>query len=207
MSILGGRHCASAAIVNAVGFRFVPHRTLREIVVIESDAHTDARGMFMETFRRTAFRAAGIDVDLVQYNESLSRRGTLRGLHYQKADTAQGKLVRCVSGRIFDVSVDVRRGSPTFARSAEVVLAGGTGMMVWIPPGFAHGLLALTDDAVVSYGETAEYRPEVERSIRWNDPALAIPWPLEGPPLLSGKDRDAPLLVDADNDFTWGPGR
>jgi dTDP-4-dehydrorhamnose 3,5-epimerase len=185
-----------------MGFRFSPHKMLAEIVVVQSDEHRDARGTFIETFRRSAFIAAGIDVDTMQCNESFSRRGTLRGLHYQRMPAAQGKLVRCVAGRIYDVAVDVRRGSPTFARFADVILVGGSGTMVWIPPGFAHGFLALTDEAIVSYAATAEYRPELERAVRWNDPSLAIPWPLDAPPLLSQKDRDAPLLVDADLEST-----
>ncbi len=124
----------------------------------------------------------------------------MRGLHFQKEPKAQGKLVRCVSGEIFDVAVDIRKGSPTYAKWVSAIITSENHEVMWIPPGFAHGILTLTDNCQVAYKLTSEYSPNDERSIRWNDPAIGIEWPLSKP-ILSKKDAEAPLLNDVDNNF------
>lgn len=190
----------------AVGFRFVPDRAIPDVVLVESDVHDDERGWFIESYRRAEFIKAGIAATFVQDNLSYSaRRGTLRGLHYQNHPAAQGKLVRCVKGTIVDVAVDIRRGSPTFAKHAQYELEDGDGRALWIPIGFAHGILSMTDRALVAYKTTAEYDPDLERCVRWDDPVLAIAWPVQGTPLISARDRDASSLAESDNDFIWAP--
>lgn len=186
-------------------FHFTPFREIPEVVLVEPVAFEDERGWFIETYRYSDFAAFGIAAEFVQDDHSANaRRGTLRGLHYQKSTAAQGKLVRCVAGEIFDVAVDIRRGAPTYARHVSTILSAANRRILWIPPGFAHGFLALSDGAEVAYKHTSEYRPEHARHIRWDDPALGIPWPLgDTRPLLSREDVGAPLLADADNDFTW----
>lgn len=172
-------------------FTFAP-LALPDVVLVQSDVHTDARGWFSEGYRRSDFTRAGLPMEFVQDNHSFSsRRGTLRGLHLQLPPAAQGKLVRAAAGSVFDVAVDVRSGSETFGRWVSAVLEGGA--MLWIPPGFAHGFCTLADDTLVVYKTTAEYDPRTERAIRWNDPQLAIPWPTQAP-MLNAKDRDAPAL-------------
>lgn len=157
----------------------------------------DARGWFFESYNRRVLLAAGIDAEFVQDNQSRSARGVVRGLHYQVRQ-AQGKLVRCVAGAIFDVAVDLRRSSPDFGRSVACELRADTRQALWVPAGFAHGFLALADDTEVLYKTTDYWAPEHERCVRWNDPALSIPWPLDGTPVLNGKDAEAPLLADAE---------
>lgn len=172
---------------------------------VEAPVHRDERGFFLETFRRSELEAGGLPGDFRQDNHSHSaRRGTLRGLHYQMAPYAQGKLFRCLRGQVWDVAVDIRRGSPTYGAWDAATLTEGTGTMLWIPPGFAHGFCALTDGAEVAYKTTAEYSPKHERSIRWNDPTLGIPWPVKEP-ILSPRDAAAPLLGQAENNFSWKP--
>jgi dTDP-4-dehydrorhamnose 3,5-epimerase len=153
----------------------------------------------METFRQDLLEAfLGHPVSFLQDNESLSRRGTLRGLHYQIPPAAQSKLVRVVRGRIYDVAVDIRRGSPTFGRYVALELSASNRLQLYIPAGFAHGFLVLEDDTLVSYKVDALYSPEHERGISYDDPQIAIPWPL--PPselLLSPKDRSQPRLAEA----------
>ena len=152
----------------------------------------------MESYNRKVFsEAAGRDVDFVQDNHSLSKKGVLRGLHYQLPPNAQGKLVRAVVGEIFDVAVDIRRGSPTFGRWVGERLSAENRRQLWIPEGFAHGFLTLSERAEVLYKATAYYAPGSERSLVWNDPAVAVEWP-PGPPLLSPKDEDAPVLEAAE---------
>jgi dTDP-4-dehydrorhamnose 3,5-epimerase len=172
---------------------------LPEVVLIEPEVHGDPRGFFLELWRRDSFAAAGIDVDFVQDNMSRSRRGTLRGLHYQLRRT-QGKLVRVVAGEVFDVAVDVRRSSPTHGRWVGVILTEESKRCLWVPPGFAHGFLVLSETADFIYKCTDYYDPSSERAVRWNDPALAIEWPLatDSSPLLSARDAAAPLLRDAE---------
>lgn len=164
------------------------------LILIKPSVYSDDRGYFLETFNLNRFRnATGLDVNFVQDNESLSQKGVLRGLHFQVAPYAQGKLVRVVSGEVLDVAVDLRRGSPTFGQHQSVRLSGKNKHQFYIPPGFAHGFAVLAPDTVFSYKCTAYYHPDSERSLRWNDPALGIDWLLDYP-VLSEKDRNAPNL-------------
>ena len=155
----------------------------------------DRRGFFLETFHAARYAEAGIRASFVQDNWSRSVRGTLRGLHFQEPH-AQGKLVQVVHGAVYDVAVDVRRGSPTFGRWVGCELSEENKHQLWIPPGFAHGFVVISDFCDFLYKCTALYSPEAERAIAWNDPDLAIPWPIEVP-LLSAKDTAAPRLADA----------
>jgi dTDP-4-dehydrorhamnose 3,5-epimerase len=177
----------------------ITRTALPEVLLIEPEVHGDQRGFFVELWRRDSYAFAGIDVDFVQDNMSRSKRGTLRGLHYQLRRT-QGKLVRVVAGEVFDVAVDVRRSSPTFGRWAGVALSSVTQQCLWIPAGYAHGFLVLSESADFLYKCTDFYDPESERSVRWNDPALGVEWPLASgiEPLLSARDASAPLLADAE---------
>lgn len=167
------------------------------VVVIEPEVFRDERGALYESYNRQAFlRATGVDADFVQDNHSTSRRGVLRGLHYQLAHP-QGKLVRVVRGAVFDVAVDLRRSSATFGRWVGMELTADNRRQLWIPPGFAHGCLALSEADVV-YKLTAHYVPQDERCIAWDDAAIGIAWPLSGPPVLSARDRAAVPLAEAD---------
>jgi dTDP-4-dehydrorhamnose 3,5-epimerase len=167
------------------------------VLVVEPRAFADDRGLFFESWNARAFAAAGIDAAFVQDNHSRSRRGVLRGLHYQIAH-AQGKLVRVVAGEVYDVAVDLRRSSPEFGRAVGVTLSAANRKMMWIPAGFAHGFLALSDGADFLYKTTDYWYPEHERTLLWNDPALAIAWPLDGPPLLAPRDAAGTPLAAAD---------
>lgn len=173
--------------------------TLPGVVLLELVAHEDARGELVELYQRERHAALGVAVDLtfVQDNLARSRGGVVRGLHVQLT-RPQGKLVSVVRGAIFDVAVDVRRGSPTFGRWFGTTLSAADRRQLWIPPGFAHGFQALGDGADVAYKLTATYAPEDERAVRWDDPALAIAWPRPGDALLSARDRSAPRLADAE---------
>ncbi len=158
----------------------------------------DARGFFLESWSAAAFAEAGIAASFVQDNHSSSARGVLRGLHYQHPQP-QGKLIRVVAGAAFDVAVDLRRASPSFGRWIGVTLSAANRQMLWVPEGFAHGFLALEDGTELLYKCTAPYAPAHERAIAWNDPTLAIDWPLAGSvPLLSDRDRAAGALADAE---------
>ena len=170
-----------------------------DLLILEPVVFGDERGYFFEAFHHERFcRAVGQEVRFVQDNESRSKRGVLRGLHYQLPPRAQGKLVRCVEGAIFDVAVDIRRSSPTFGRWVGVELSDANKRQLWIPAGFAHGFLALTDAARLLYKTTDYYAPECDRAIAWNDPALAIAWPeLDVPLTISAKDQAAPMLRSA----------
>lgn len=173
-----------------------------EVLVLEPRVFGDARGFFLESFNRRAFRAAaGSDPDFVQDNHSRSARGVLRGLHYQVRQP-QGKLVRVVRGAVFDVAVDIRRGSPTFGRWAGVELSEENQRQLWVPEGFAHGFVVLSESADFLYKTTDYYAPEHERCIAWNDPDLAIAWPLGqhgiAEPQLSAKDRQGTPLRSAE---------
>lgn len=168
-----------------------------DVIRIEALALTDERGFFMETYKASVFRAHGITADFQQDNHSCSHRGVLRGLHYQLPPHDQGKLVRVVEGRIWDVAVDIRPQSPTFGKSVGIELSGTTPTLLWVPPGFAHGFVVLSEKAHFVYKCTAEYHRASERGIRWNDPALAIAWPLRDV-IVSPKDADLPMLADAD---------
>jgi dTDP-4-dehydrorhamnose 3,5-epimerase len=173
-------------------FTFQP-TALPGVVIIEAEVFSDDRGFFMETYKRSSFAAAGVALDFVQENHSRSSRGTLRGLHGQRAPRAQGKLVRSISGEIFDVAVDIRPGSPTFGRWVSVTLSGENRRSVYIPPGYAHGFCVVSPEAEVIYKTTEEYAPELEFGVRWDDPTLAIPWPIASP-RLSERDRRWPRL-------------
>jgi len=168
-----------------------------EVLLLRPKVFGDARGFFLESYNRKAFAGIGIDADFVQDNHSRSAKGVLRGLHYQIRQP-QGKLVRVVAGEVFDVAVDLRRSSPHFGRVATMRLSAETHEMAWIPPGFAHGFLVLSEHAEFLYKTTDYYAPEFERSLMWNDPALAIDWPLDGEPLLSAKDQAALLLAECE---------
>jgi dTDP-4-dehydrorhamnose 3,5-epimerase len=169
-----------------------------DVLILEPKVFGDERGFFLESYNKRNFReATGAGVEFVQDNHSSSRRGVLRGLHYQVRQ-AQGKIVRVIAGEIFDVAVDLRRSSPSFGKAATVRLNALSRRMAWVPPGFAHGFLVLSEQAEVIYKTTDYYAPEHERAVLWNDPALGIRWPLEGQPILSPKDAAAPPLSRAE---------
>jgi len=170
---------------------------LPEVLLIEPRVFGDARGFFFESYNRRALTAVGVGEEFVQDNHSRSARGVLRGLHYQ-VQHAQGKLVRVTEGEVFDVVVDLRRSSPTFARSVGVNLSAENRRMLWIPPGFAHGFLVLSDVAEFLYKTTDYWYPEFERTLLWNDPALGIDWPLTGAPMLAAKDSAGAPLAQAE---------
>jgi len=164
------------------------------VIVIEPSVHRDARGFFVETYHEPRYREHGIALPFVQDNHSLSRRGTLRGLHGQ-SPRPQGKLVRVIEGEIWDVAVDVRLGSPRFGRHVATVLSAENFRQVYVPPGVLHGFCVTSEVAQVEYKCTEVYDPKADFGVRWNDPELAIPWPI-AEPLLSEKDARAPLLRD-----------
>ena len=172
---------------------------IADVVVIEPVVHEDERGFFMETWRENTFKEAGIDASFVQDNHSRSSFGGLRGLHYQ-VKQPQGKLVRVIQGEVFDVAVDLRRSSPTFGRWAGDVLSAGNRKLMWIPPGFAHGFLVLSEFAEFTYRCTDYFAPEHERTLRWDDADIGIDWPLRDgqKPLLSEKDKSGVSLKDAE---------
>ncbi len=171
---------------------------IAEIVIIEPKVFGDERGFFFESFnQRVLSELAGISSAFVQDNHSRSAKGVLRGLHYQIRQ-AQGKLVRVVSGRVFDVAVDVRRSSPSFGKWVGVELSDENKRMLWVPPGFAHGFVVLSDSAEFLYKTTDYYAPQEERSILWNDPQIGIGWPMDAPPTLSAKDAQGTPLAAAE---------
>ncbi len=167
------------------------------VLLIEPQLFGDERGFFMESWNRRAFASRGLDLEFVQDNHSRSARGVLRGLHYQVHEP-QGKLVRVVSGAVFDVAVDLRRSSPNFGRWVGYELSADNKRMLWVPPGFGHGFLVLYETADFLYKTTAYYAPQWDRGVRWNDPDIGIDWPLDGAPTLSAKDEAAPWLRDAE---------
>ena len=171
---------------------------IAEVLIIEPRVFTDARGFFLESYnRRTFHKATGIDVEFVQDNHSRSTRNVLRGLHYQIRQP-QGKLVRVTAGEIWDVAVDLRAHSPTFGKWVAATLDASSARCMWIPVGFAHGFVVLSEAAEVQYKTTDYYAPAHERTLLWNDPALAIPWPLGGEPILAEKDRRGVPLASAE---------
>lgn len=170
-----------------------------EVLIIEPKVFGDERGFFFESFNQRQFEEAfGYSVNFVQDNHSKSSKGVLRGLHYQKAPHAQGKLVRCVAGEVFDVAVDIRKGSATFGQWVGVHLSGENKRQLWIPEGFAHGFVTLSESAEFLYKTTDYYAPESERVIIWNDSDLGIEWPLGDEPQLSSKDAVAPTFAFVD---------
>ena len=170
---------------------------LPDVLLLEPKVFGDPRGFFMESWNRQTFADLGLDLDFVQDNHSRSARGVLRGLHYQ-LNQPQGKLVRVTSGAVFDVAVDLRRSSPHFGQWTGHELSADNQRMLWVPPGFAHGFLVLSDSADFLYKTTAYYAPQWDRGIRWDDPEIGVQWPLELAPTLSGKDQVLPLLRDAE---------
>jgi dTDP-4-dehydrorhamnose 3,5-epimerase len=170
-----------------------------DLLIVEPAVFGDARGFFIESFHGIKWnQATGQSPIFVQDNHSRSSRGVLRGLHYQ-IQQPQGKLVRVVSGEIYDVAVDIRKSSPTFGRYSAAILSDTNHRMLWVPPGFAHGFLVLSEICDVIYKTTDYYAPQYERAIAWNDPAIGIPWPLKGiTPILSAKDKTGKPLAEAE---------
>lgn len=178
---------------------------LPDVTLIKPRRFGDNRGFFAETYSRKVYRECGIESEFVQDNHSLSREvGTVRGLHFQAPPAAQGKLVRCGRGAIYDVAVDIRQGSTTYGQWAGFELSAENGWQLFIPAGFAHGFVTLLPDSEIVYKCTDYYAPETEGSIHWNDPEIGIEWPLEGEVVVSAKDADAPMLSDVDSPFVYG---
>ena len=176
----------------------VEHSSIDDVLLLEPKIFGDARGFFFESYNRKAFaQATGLEVEFVQDNHSCSSRNVLRGLHYQVRQI-QGKLVRVIAGEIWDVAVDLRRSSASFGRWTAARLDAVSRRMLWIPAGFAHGFIALSERAEVLYKSTDYYAPEYERTLLWDDPALAIPWPTAGEPVMTDKDRRGKPLAVAD---------
>jgi len=180
-------------------FRFTP-TYISCVIVIDPPVFPDDRGFFMESYKRSEFAAGGINETFVQCNQSKSARGILRGLHYQKNPKAQAKLGRALSGEIYDVAVDLRKGSSTYGKWTTVILSAENKKMLFVPVGFAHGLCVTSADAEMLYMTTEEYAPDLEAGVLWDDPDLAIEWPVANP-VLSARDRAWPRLRDADNTF------
>jgi len=177
-------------------FEFEP-LAISEVVLIKPKVFSDERGFFLESYKKSDFEKAGITYEFIQDNHSASKKGVLRGLHYQKKPAVQGKLVRCIRGTIFDVAVDIRVDSPTFGKWVGVYLSEENKHMLWIPPGFAHGFLVVSDYAEVIYKVShSEYSPTHDAGILWNDPDIAIEWPLHlvEEVILSNKDKNLPKL-------------
>lgn len=182
-------------------FTFVPQE-IPEVVLVQPVRMGDDRGFFEETFRSSVFAEAGLPDRFVQDNHSRSRRGVLRGLHFQRDPHAQGKLVSCVAGEVFDVAVDLRVGSPTYGRWVAAVLSSDNGHALWVPEGFGHGFCVLSESADLAYKVTAEYHGPSEGGVRWDDPAIGIEWPVRDPQ-LSPRDVTLPLLADSDHGFRY----
>lgn len=178
--------------------RFVP-TAIPDVILIEPQVYPDARGFFVETFQQKKFAEAGISADFVQDNLSGSKQGVLRGLHYQIRQT-QGKLVRATVGEIYDVAVDLRRSSATFGKWVGMVLSAENKKALWVPPGFAHGFLVLSEWAEFSYKVTDFYLPSAERTLLWNDPQIGVQWPsvVGNTPLVSSKDEEGKTLAEAE---------
>ena len=171
--------------------------SLPGVLLLEPKVFGDARGFFMESWNRQTFAEHGLELDFVQDNHSRSTKGVLRGLHYQ-LNNPQGKLVRVTSGAVFDVAVDLRRSSTHFGQWTGYELSAENQRMLWVPPGFGHGFLVLSDSADFMYKTTAYYAPQWDRGVRWDDPGIGIAWPLDDAPTLSTKDQVLPLLKDAE---------
>lgn len=183
--------------MSGLPFEFRPQPEIPEVVLVTPKLFRDERGSLFASYVRSEFEAAGIRADFAQDLVSTSRhQGVVRGLHYQDPPAAQAKLVRCLRGEVFDVAVDIRRGSPTFGRFTSARLSADKAQALWIPAGFAHGFCALSDEVEILYKMTHEYSPAHEGIVRWDDPAIGIVWPVEKP-ILAPKDARAPLLKDA----------
>jgi dTDP-4-dehydrorhamnose 3,5-epimerase len=173
-----------------------------EVILVEAKSFSDHRGFFLESFKESEFVANGINTRFVQDNLSHSIQGVLRGLHYQKNPTAQAKLVTAIKGKIFDVAVDIRKGSNTYGKWVSAILSDENHRLLYVPEGFAHGFCVLSNQADVLYKVNQEYSAEDERAIVWNDPALKIAWPIKNP-IVTKKDSDAQSLDEADNNFAY----
>lgn len=173
-----------------------------EVVLVIPKVFRDSRGAFLETFKSSDFKKAGLPAEFLQDSQSISKKNVLRGLHYQLPPMAQGKLVRALRGAFFDVAVDIRKNSPTYGKWVSATLTEENHYMLWIPPGFAHGVVALEDNSILLYKVTAEYAPQYDRGIIWNDPEIGISWPIEKP-ILSEKDEQLPLFKDCENTFVY----
>ncbi len=173
-----------------------------DIILIEPKIYDDERGHFTEIYKFSDFKQFGIDRQFVQVNHSRSKKNVLRGLHYQLKPMAQGKFVHAVVGKIFDVVVDIRKGSPWFGKWVSIILSSENQKMLYVPEGFAHGFSVLSDTAEVIYYCTNEYAPEYDRGILWDDSELKIGWPVKNP-LLSEKDSQLPVLKNAENNFIY----
>ncbi|MDQ1003617.1 dTDP-4-dehydrorhamnose 3,5-epimerase [Neobacillus niacini] len=183
----------------------VKETSLPGVKIIEPKVFGDHRGWFMETYNSPKFEELGIEIQFVQDNQSFSAiKGTLRGLHYQLNPKAQTKLVRCTKGAIYDVAIDIRKGSPTFGKWFGLELSAENKKQLLIPKGFAHGFMTLTDDVEVQYKVDELYAPECDRGILWSDPEIGVEWPIDITPVLSAKDENAPVLSKAENNFIYG---
>ncbi|MET1160011.1 MAG: dTDP-4-dehydrorhamnose 3,5-epimerase [Thermoprotei archaeon] len=181
-------------------FKSFKRLEIPDIILIEYVMFPDQRGFFAELYKRTDFLAGGIPYDFVQSNLSFSRKGVVRGLHYQLKPAEQGKLVYVINGKVYDVAVDIRKNSPWFGKYVGVVLEPGQAL--WIPPGFAHGFQAL-EDTYLLYLVTKEYNPQLERCVKWDDPEIGISWPIKEGVILSEKDKKCPLLKEAETNFGY----
>lgn len=186
----------------------VEHTELPGVLLITPKRFGDHRGYLSETYSRRAYAKIGLELEFVQDNQSMSAQiGTLRGLHFQSPPHAQAKLVRCAAGALFDVAVDIRRGSPTFGKWVGYELSAENGVQMFIPAGFAHGFATRAPNTEIAYKCSAYYAPRSEGALAWDDPDVGIAWPLENPPVLSEKDAAAPNLAALDSPFTWEGGR
>lgn len=184
-----------------MSIRFTP-QAIPEVILVEPQVFGDSRGFFMESYRASLYQANGIPAEFSQDNLARSAKNVLRGLHYQIHPTPSAKLVQAVEGEVLDVAVDLRIGSPSFGQHVRAILSAENRHQLYIPEGFAHGYLVLSETALVSYKVSSEYTPDLERGLRWDDPALGIDWGVNEP-LLSEKDQDQPGLKDAEITFTY----
>ena len=187
---------------NRLPFKF-KRLSIPDIILITPELFEDSRGYFLEVYKESEFKKFGIKESFIQDNHSKSIRGMLRGLHYQIHPKAQAKLIRCVKGEIFDVAVDIRKGSPYYSRWIGEYLSDKNKKMIYIPVGFAHGFLVMSDEAEVIYKISSEYSPEHERGIIWNDSTVGIDWPVEENPIISEKDNKFPFIEEADINFVY----
>ncbi|MEJ2355595.1 MAG: dTDP-4-dehydrorhamnose 3,5-epimerase [candidate division WOR-3 bacterium] len=180
-----------------MGFEF-KKLAIPDLILITPACFVDERGFFMESYKKSAFEKGGIKISFIQDNHSGSKKDVLRGLHYQIPPMEQAKLVRCIRGEIFDVAVDIRKSSPYYGKWAGEYLSEENKKMLYIPPGFAHGYLALSEKTEMVYKVSKEYSKDHERGISWKDPSIKIKWPITGNPILSKKDKQLPLLKEAE---------
>ena len=173
-----------------------------DVLLITPNIFEDERGFFMETYKLSEFKKLGVEYNFVQENFAKSKKNVLRGLHYQLEPKSQGKLVRCVRGKVWDVAVDIRKGSPWYGKWVKVELSEENKNILWVPRGFAHGYVSVEEDSEILYLTTEEYSPQFERGILWNDPTLKIDWGVDSP-IVSQKDGKLPLLEKTENNFVY----